>query len=132
MSFEPLFAAGPVITAHALAAMVAFLLGLTQLALPKGTARHRLLGWLWVGLMLMVALSSFAIFELRLIGPFSPIHLLSVLTIASLVYAVMAARRGNIIGHRYAMLSLFFAALLITGVLTLLPGRIMHAVVFGG
>ena len=30
------------------------------------------------------------------------------------------------------MLSLFFGALVIAGIFTLVPGRIMHSVVFGG
>jgi uncharacterized membrane protein len=34
--------------------------------------------------------------------------------------------------HKTAMISLYIGALLIAGSLTLLPGRIMHAVVFGG
>jgi uncharacterized membrane protein len=34
--------------------------------------------------------------------------------------------------HRSAMLGLFLGALVIAGLFTLVPGRIMHAVVFGG
>jgi uncharacterized membrane protein len=34
-------------------------------------------------------------------------------------------------GHKKAMTSIFFGALIIAGAFTFLPGRIMHAVVFG-
>ena len=40
-------------------------------------------------------------------------------------------RRGNIRGHRMAMLGLYIGGLLIAGGLTLLPGRVLHRVVFG-
>jgi uncharacterized membrane protein len=33
--------------------------------------------------------------------------------------------------HRRAMLGLFFGALVMAGIFTFMPGRIMHAVVFG-
>jgi uncharacterized membrane protein len=45
--------------------------------------------------------------------------------------AIWHARRHNVRRHRQAMLMLFTGALVIAGAFTLLPGRIMHAVVFG-
>jgi uncharacterized membrane protein len=131
MTLAPLLAAPAVIQIHAFAALAAFALGAVQLAAPKGTIPHRTFGWLWAGLMLAVVLSSFFIHEIRLWGPFSPIHLLSVFTLAMLPLAVWAARRHHVERHRQAMTSLFLGALVIAGAFTLLPGRIMHAVVFG-
>ena len=81
--------------------------------------------------MAAVAASSFWIHEIRLFGPLSPIHLLSIFTLIMLVLAVLHARRHNVSGHRKAMMSIFFGALVIAGLFTFLPGRIMHAVVFG-
>ena len=98
---------------------------------PKGTLPHRTLGWIWVILMAVVAISSFWIHEIRLIGPFSPIHLLSIWVPIMLVVAVVAARRHNVRRHRITMLWLFAGALVIAGLFTFMPGRIMHAVVFG-
>ncbi len=43
----------------------------------------------------------------------------------------VALMLGVVRQHRIAMLSLFFGALVIAGAFTLVPGRIMHAVVFG-
>jgi uncharacterized membrane protein len=48
-----------------------------------------------------------------------------------LVVAVLAARRHNVQRHRTTMLWLFAGALIIAGLFTFMPGRIMHAVVFG-
>lgn len=132
MSFAPLFASpGPVVL-HAIAALAAFALGLVQIVAPKGTVPHRLLGWLWVAIMAFVALSSFFVHEIRLWGPWSPIHLLSIGTLFGLAAGVYAARRHAVRSHRNAMIGIFVGGLVIAGGFTLLPGRIMHAVVFGG
>ena len=131
MNLAPLLAAPPVIQIHAFAALGAFALGALQLAAPKGTIPHRTIGWVWAGLMLAVVLSSFFIHTIRMWGPFSPIHLLSIFTLAMLPLAVWRARQHDVRKHRRAMLSLFVGALVIAGIFTFLPGRIMHAVVFG-
>jgi uncharacterized membrane protein len=131
MSLAPLLDAAPAIPMHAFAAMAAFALGAVQLAAPKGTLPHRTLGWIWVALMAIVAGSSFWVHQIRLVGPWSPIHLLSIFTLVMLPLAVWKAHRHNVAGHRRIMISLFAGALVIAGLFTLLPGRIMHAVVFG-
>ncbi|MBI5319694.1 DUF2306 domain-containing protein [Bradyrhizobium sp.] len=131
MSLKPLLDAAPAIPVHAFAAMAAFGLGVVQLAAPKGTLPHRTLGWIWVALMAVVAISSLWIHEIRLVGPWSPIHLLSIWVPAMLVVAVMAARRHNVRRHKITMLWLFGGALIIAGLFTFMPGRIMHTVVFG-
>ena len=131
MSLAPLIDAAPAISLHAFAAMGAFALGVVQLALPKGTLPHRTLGWIWVSLMAGVAISSFWIHQIRLLGPFSPIHLLSIFTLAMLPLAIWKARSHQVPAHRRAMILLFIGALVVAGLFTLLPGRIMHAVVFG-
>ncbi|MEL6287949.1 MAG: DUF2306 domain-containing protein [Pseudomonadota bacterium] len=132
LSFTPLWNDGPIIAAHALLALFAVGLGGFQLAMEKGTLRHRSLGYVWVSAMGVVALSSFWIHELRVVGPFSPIHLLSVLVLFSLVSAVLAARRGNIRLHRITLVQLYIFGLILTGAFTFMPGRTMHAVLFGG
>ena len=78
MSLEPLFAAPLVVQVHAFAAMAAFVLGIVQFSAPKGTLPHRTLGYIWVGLMLMIAVSSFWIQGMRQWHGFSAIHLLSI------------------------------------------------------
>ncbi|MGY4176730.1 putative membrane protein [Bradyrhizobium sp. USDA 4518] len=112
MSLAPLLDAAPAIPLHAFAAMAAFVLGSIQLAAPKGTLPHRTL-------------------QIQLVGPWSPIHLLSIFSLAMLALGVTAARSHNVRRHRFTMIGIFFGALLIAGLFTLMPGRIMHAVVFG-
>ena len=131
MSLAPLLDAAPAIPLHAFAAMTAFVLGIVQLAAPKGTLPHRTIGWIWVVLMAFVALSSFWIHQLRLFGPWSPIHLLSIFTPIMLVVGVMAARGHNVHRHKITMVSIFAGALVVAGLFTLAPGRIMHTVIFG-
>jgi uncharacterized membrane protein len=131
MSLAPLLDAAPAIRLHAFAAMTAFALGIVQLSAPKGTLPHRTIGWIWVTLMAIVSLSSFWIHDLRLWGPWSPIHLLSIFTLLMLPMAVWAAHRHAVDRHRRAMTAIFLGALVIAGVFTLVPGRIMHKVVLG-
>jgi uncharacterized membrane protein len=131
MTLAPLLAASPVIQVHAFAAMAAFALGIVQLSAPKGTLPHRTLGWVWVLLMLAVSISAFWIHQIRLWGPWSPIHLLAIFTLIMLPLAVLHARRHRIKQHRVAMISIFVGALVIAGVFTFVPRRIMHAVAFG-
>jgi len=88
MSLAPLLDASAAVRLHAFAAMAAFLLGVVQLSAPKGTLRHRTTGWIWVGLMVAVALSSFWIHGLKVWGIWSPIHLLSIYTLGVLPAAV--------------------------------------------
>ena len=126
-----LFDSAAPIPSHSAAAMLAVLLGGWQLFSEKGTRGHRIFGWAWVGLMIYVAGSSFFINELNFWRTLSPIHVLSAWTLISLAIAVFQARRGNIRQHRLWMLSLYVLALLLTGIFTLWPGRLLHQVVFG-
>ncbi len=131
MSLSPLLAAPAVVQIHAMCALAAFVLGAVQFAAPKGTVPHRVFGWVWVGLMVVVGVTSFFISGRPWIGPFGPIHVLSLLTLAVLPSAVLAARRGDVTRHRRSMVWLFVGALLVAGAFTLLPQRIMGQVVFG-
>lgn len=130
MTLAPLLAASPVIQIHGLAAVGAFGLGMAQLLRTKGTPLHRRMGWAWVVLMALVAGSSFFIHQLQVWGPWSPIHLLSLATLAGLWRATVAARRGDVRTHARLMAVLFIFALVGAGVFTLLPGRLLHAMVF--
>ena len=131
MSLAPLLNASPVIQAHAFAALAAFVLGIGQLIGRKGKTAHRIFGFLWIALMLVVALSSFAIHTINQWQGYSLIHLLSLFTLFSLAGGLWAAHRHDVTTHRHTMTGLFIGALVIAGIFTLAPGRIMHAVVFG-
>jgi uncharacterized membrane protein len=131
VSLEPLLSAPGVIQAHAFAAMSAFVLGIVQFIGPKGTIPHRSIGTLWVLLMLTVAISSFWIHEIRLVGPWSPIHLISIFTLVMLPLGVWRAHTHQVNGHKWTLIWIFIGGLVIAGVFTFVPGRIMYDVAFG-
>lgn len=131
MTLAPLLNAPFAIQLHAFAAITAFALGLVQFVRKKGTFSHRTFGWIWVGLMVIVAVSSFWIHHIRIWGPWSWIHLLSIVTLINLPLAVLMARRHNVNAHRGFMIGIFAGALVIAGIFTFVPGRIMYSVLFG-
>jgi uncharacterized membrane protein len=132
MSLAPLLAAPLLIQIHAASATAALVLGGYQMLAAKGTGSHRRVGRIWVVLMMTVAVSSLGIVSnWSIVGWFGPIHALSALTVLTLPLAVIHARRGRIKSHRKAMMGLFFGGLVIAGLFTLMPGRLIHEVVFG-
>ena len=113
---------------HAIMAMISIILGGIQLSMKKGGTIHKLLGRIWVALMLIVAITSFFIHETKMWGDYSPINLLSLWTIFILGVGVYYARVGNIKRHKQVMIATYFFALILTGFFTLMPGRIMHQI----
>jgi uncharacterized membrane protein len=133
IDFTPgaLTGAMPPIPSHAYTALAAMAVGAAQFAGSKGTMRHRVMGWAFVLLLGYSAVSAVFISTIGTWGYFSPIHVLIPVTVFGLVQGVRNARRGNIASHRRVMIQLFVLALLVTGLFTFWPGRIMHAVLFG-
>jgi uncharacterized membrane protein len=131
MSLSPFLDAAPVIQFHAMAALEALLLGPFVLYRRRRDRLHKVIGYVWVTSMALAALSSFFIHTLPMFGPFSAIHVLSVVTLVSLVLAVRAARAGRIEAHRRILRWLYWGGLGVATLFTMLPGRIMHRVVFG-
>ena len=112
----------PVILLHLGAALAALVLGGAIFLRRKGSFSHRLLGRSWVALMLVTAISSFWI---RSSGGFSWIHGLSVFTLFALAGGVYFAMNGLIGRHRGTMAGIYFGGLLIAGLFTLLPQRLL-------
>ena len=109
---------------HLLCVVPAIPLGAIVLLRRKGDALHKLLGRVWGCLMAGAALSSFALTGL-MGGAFSPIHLLSVLTLVTLPWAVVRIRQGRVAAHRRAVVILY-VSLLAAGAFAFLPGRALH------
>jgi hypothetical protein len=61
----------------------------------------------------------------------SPTHLLSIFTLVTLPLGVRMEHRHRVGDDRRIMILIFSGALVIAGLFTLVPGRIMHTVVFG-
>ena len=132
MTLTPLTNASLIIQIHTLLAIGAIALTIAILTLPKGSPLHRMTGRVWVAIMAGIALSSFGIHELQLVGPFSPIHLLSLYVLWNLISGVRAARAGRIAEHKRTMRSMAISALFVAGAFTFLPGRVMHQMFLGG
>jgi uncharacterized membrane protein len=122
-----LLQARPIVFIHLVAALAALVLGAVQLLGRPGTRSHRLMGWTWVLIMGIAALSSAAIRGYRLpnIAGFSPIHLLTLLTLVQLPMGVWFVRRGNVRAHRWVMRSMYAGGCVVAGLFTLVPGRFL-------
>jgi uncharacterized membrane protein len=131
MNLAPLLDAPPAITIHLATVIPAFVIGTWLIFFSvKGARWHRALGALYLTLMTVTAVAAFFIRSIDP-GQLSLIHLFIPLTIFGVVSALWNVRRGNINGHRNAMIGLYVGGLLIAGGLTLLPGRLLHRVIFG-
>lgn len=132
MTLDPLLHTTLAIQLHTAAAILAFLVGGLVLFRRKGDRLHRTGGRIWVGLMLVTAVTSFFIHTLQIFGIWSPIHLLSLATFWFLGHGVWLARKRRIVEHRKVMQGTYIGALVLAGFFTFMPGRIMHQVFFGG
>jgi uncharacterized membrane protein len=125
VNLDALLAAPPVTLLHASLAVVALGAGLGALATKKGTAVHVAAGRVFAVAMLAAAITSFGIADVWR-GSYGPIHLLSILTLATLPLAVRAARRGDTRRHARVMM-LNFMGLVIAGVFAVAsPGRVLN------
>ena len=112
---------------HLASVLPALVLGAWQLARPKGNDPHRLLGRVWVALMLVAAFASFGVGRNGL----SWIHALSVFTIISVTAGLYFARRHQTRRHRGWMVGAWLGSLgagigAVAG-----PGRLLHTLMMG-
>ena len=130
INFEPLLAAPVQVQIHVACALTAFFIGVILLCAPKGFGFHKTMGWTWVVAMGLTALSSFfitGIFE----NAFSPIHALSAWVLLGLPFGIAAIRRRDIKKHRDSMTGMFTGGMVIAGLFTFLPGRLMWDLFIG-
>jgi uncharacterized membrane protein len=136
MTLEPLVHAPLAVQAHVATVVPAFLLGTWLLLFSrKGSRRHRLLGAVFLSLMVMT--SVIALFIHRQM-PDSPVfgmsltHLFVPFVLFATWRAIDGALRGHIRQHKRWVLGMFVGALVINGLnnVFFLPG-ITHQVFFG-
>ena len=126
---SPMIEAGTAVHIHVAAALMTLGIGVFLLMAPKGFTLHRTFGWLWVVSMAFTAGSSFfitAIFQ----SHFSPIHALSAWVMLGLPMGIAAIRRRDVARHRKAMTDMFTGGMVIAGLFSLLPGRLIWHVFF--
>lgn len=132
MTLVPLYTADPIVQFHVVCALFALVLGPVALYRRRRDRVHKLLGYSWVCAIASVALSSFGIHSFAVIGPFSPIHALSLFTLWSLYEGLRLILSGRVIGHRIVMRNLYWYGLCVAGLFNFLPGRTMNKVLLGG
>lgn len=115
---------------HVAAVVPAVPLGAWLMLSRKGTPRHKLLGRIWVMLMVVTALSALFIRQAN-DGQFSPIHLFVPLTLFGTWKTVSTIRRGDIAGHHKALIGLYLGALALPGLFSFLPDRLMGTFLIG-
>jgi uncharacterized membrane protein len=119
---------------HLATVLPAFAIGAFQLLRRKGTPSHKLLGKIYMVLMLATGLITLAMpakVGPQILNHFGFIHAFSLLTLINIPIAYFAAHRGNVRAHRAAMISLYFGGILIAGTFALMPGRMLHEWLFG-
>ena len=127
----------PVIAAHMTAAIGALALGPFALWARLGRTQrprlHRALGYAWVTLMLMTAVSAIFIrdFKLPNIAGYTPVLLLVPVVFGGLGLAFWMLARRNIRGHRISMQVTYVSACIVAGGFTLLPNRYLGQLVWG-
>lgn len=116
------------ITFHVITVLPAIPLGAWLLLTRKGTRMHRLLGRIWIGLMVATATSAIFIQY----GGFSWLHIFVPLTYRAAWISISAARAGNIRKHRNELVGLYLGALMLPGLAAfLIEGRLMNTMLFG-
>jgi uncharacterized membrane protein len=86
------------------------------------------LGRVWAGTMLVTAITSLQITG-TILGHFGYNHILSLVTLVNIPYAIWMRRVGSIRAHSRAMVA-NDTGLLIAGAFTFVPRRRMRAVLF--
>ena len=123
----PLMRAGFMVITHITAGLSALAIGIHILSRRKGGARHRWMGRVWVAVMLGTAITGMAIEPLR----FTPAHGAALFVFIMVPLAIRNIIRGDVRAHRRAMARLLIA-LVIVGLLSLMPGQLLHDVFFAG
>lgn len=129
MNLDAFTQASLVIQIHLLTAVAALVFGAIMWVRPKGTRSHKFMGRLFVGMMVLTAISAYFIRSLGN-GSFSWIHIFVPITLIGSFFIVDSIRRGNVKAHKRHVRTMFFAALLIPGAFSFMPGRTMWMIFF--
>ena len=114
---------------HVATVLPAIPLGGYLLLARKGTAQHKMLGKVWLVLMLVTATSAIFI---QSSGGFSFIHVFVPITFHAAWKTVATARKGDIAGHKKHLVFTYLPALMIPGIFAFaIPGRLMNVMLVG-
>ncbi|WP_426167828.1 DUF2306 domain-containing protein [Sandarakinorhabdus sp. DWP1-3-1] len=128
----------PLVWVHLATILAATALTPMMLLRRKGTMSHRTLGYVWVGAMLLTAVTSLffntggrpgnmGVFT----GDFSFIHILSVWVLLQVPLIAVRARRHEVMRHEASVRGMVIGALLIAGFFTFPFQRMLGSWLFG-
>jgi len=130
MNWQLIFREPLAIQIHLATVIPSFFLGTWLIFIStKGGRLHRMLGTLY---LLLMTITSIAAIFVRSLNPghLSWLHIFVPLTLFGVFSAIWRIRKGDVIGHKSAMLGVYFGGLIIAGSLTFLPGRLMYRLFF--
>lgn len=118
---------------HLFLLLISFLIATYIMLTKKNTKQHKVLGALYMGLMLIAVIISF--FISATIGPtlfnhFGVLHILSLFMLYIIPSAYIAAKNGNIKKHRNIMIGLYVGTIVIAIVFSLTPTILLHEWIF--
>lgn len=123
----------PLAYAHLATVLPAFAIGTYLMMARKGSTRHRMLGKLYMSLMLLTAVVTLfmpAQVGPKLLGHFGFIHAFSASVFVTVPRAYLAARRHDRRAHLGNMVGLYVGGLLIAGAFAFAPGRLLNLWLF--
>ena len=118
---------------HLATVLPAFAIGTYLMVARKGNSHHRLLGKVYMGLMLLTAVITLfmpAQVGPTLLGHFGFIHVFSASVFITVPRAYLAARRRDRRTHLGNMVGLYVGGLLIAGAFAFAPGRLLNLWLF--
>ena len=129
---EPFLAEPLVVRLHVVAALFALAFGPLVIYRRRRDVVHKVMGYAWVATMAGVAVSGLLIPAgiLPLAFGYGVIHVLAVLLLVGLASGVAAIRTRQRAKHERMMRMLYWQVMGITGLFTLLPGRLMNELLF--
>lgn len=131
MTLLPFLTAPLPVQAHIVAAFLALILGPFALYRRRRDRTHKVIGYVWVTAMSVLAVGSFLIPSHFTPVGIGPLHGFAVLTLWSLWAGVRAAIARDIERHQAILRSLYSNGLILAGAFTFLPGRTLNRMLFG-
>jgi uncharacterized membrane protein len=131
MTLLPFLTAPLPVQVHIVAALLALILGPFALYRRRRDRTHKVIGYVWVTAMSVLAVGSFLIPSHFTPVGIGPLHGFAVLTLWSLWAGVRAAIARDIERHQAILRSLYSNGLILAAAFTFLPGRTLNRMLFG-
>ena len=132
MTFDPILNAPVYLQLHAATALIALCLGPVVLYRKRRDIWHKVIGYVWMLGMVVTAITSFWIREIMAIESMSPVHVFAFLNLGTVVFAIWAVRRGNIIAHKQALSNLYYFGIWGNFIVNFMPNRTIPKMLFDG